>query len=92
MSPPHTCLFLCHCVSPAAHITPLTLLLPSRSLTAAPALPVLPAAFVMVQDPTLSYTQILQKADATTARIIGLCATLAIAVGMIVAKGTGVMA
>lgn len=46
----------------------------------------------MVQDPTLSYTQILQKADATTARIIGLCATLAIAVGMIVAKGTGVMA
>ncbi|MEW5315310.1 MAG: hypothetical protein WDW38_006750 [Sanguina aurantia] len=48
-----------------------------------------PAAFVMVQDPTLSYSQILQKADATTARIFGLCATLAIAVGVIVAKGAG---
>ncbi|MEW5297579.1 MAG: hypothetical protein WDW36_000781 [Sanguina aurantia] len=48
-----------------------------------------PAAFVMVQDPTLSYSQILQKADATTARIFGLCATLAVAVGVIVARGAG---
>lgn len=51
-----------------------------------------PAAFVMVQDPTLSYTQILEKADATTAKIYGLGAVLLLVAGIAVAKNTGVIA
>lgn len=70
MSSPHTCLSLCHCVPPVAHTKPqhahifltppppprLTLLSPSRSLNAAPAVPVLPCC---VRDGARPHTQLL---------------------------------